>query len=68
MRLIVGDSSLRVAQLGPELLLLEEAAEHPPTEAEFQFTVDQGSRRWRVLLPEGISRDSREVRLAPIAG
>ena len=67
MRLVLLGAALRVAQLGPDYLLLEQPIDHPPTEAEFLFSVDAAQRQWRVSLPEGISKCSKRVAMQPIS-
>ena len=67
MRLLIDGQSLRVAQLGPDYLILEEKSDHPPGAAEFVFNVDTSTRSWRVQLPSGICKDSHQVPMAAIA-
>ena len=54
MRLLVNGSSLPIAQMGPDFLLLESAEAHPPATAKIVLRVDASERRWTVWLPEGI--------------
>lgn len=63
MQLLLDGAVHRVAQLGPDFLMLETSFDHPPMEADFVFAVDDNRRQWRVLLPDGISRNSARVRL-----
>ena len=53
--------SIPVAQLGPDFLLPDAPADHPPGPARILLRVDQSERRWDVHLPNGISRTSKRV-------
>ena len=64
MRLLVNGSSIPVAQMGPDFLILESAAEHPPTDATIELRIDASERRWKVRLPHGLSNTSRTVAIA----
>jgi hypothetical protein len=66
MRLVLTDGrELPVAQLGPDFVILEHAAELPPsTHAEMILHVDDSERRWPVTLPNGIKAESLRVRIA----
>ena len=61
MRLLVNGSSIPVAQMGPDFLVLETATEHPPTDATIELRIDASERRWKVRLPHGLSGTSRTV-------
>lgn len=67
MRLLVGDHSLPVAQLGPDFVLLESPADHPPADACMVLRVDQSERSWNVRLPQGISTHTKRVAIAASA-
>jgi hypothetical protein len=67
MSLLVDGNSLPVAQLGPDFLLLDTVADHPPCDAVVKLRVDDIERQWRVRLPEGISPVSDRVKLALFA-
>ena len=56
-----GGHSIPVAQLGPDFLLLDTPADHPPGLASISLRVDQSERQWNVLLPNGISSTSKRV-------
>jgi hypothetical protein len=64
MRLVVNGSSISITQMGPDFLFVESACDYPPGEATIVLRVDDSERRWRVRLPEGISRNSTRVVLA----
>ena len=64
MRLLVNDLSLSVAQMGPDFLLLDAPADHPPTDARVVMQVDQSERTWNVHLPHGISAGTKRVTIA----
>jgi hypothetical protein len=64
MHLSFDGVSVRVAQLGPDFLLLESVTSHPPCDANITMRVDQSERSWNVRLPNGISSDSKRVVIA----
>ena len=64
MQLVVNGSTLSIAQLGPDFLLLRDTMDHPPAEATIIVRVDANERRWTVNLPEGLTKASDRVRLA----
>ena len=64
MRLLVNGTSLPVAQLGPDFLLLKAPIDHPPSDATVILCLDENERRWQVRLPEGIVARSRRVTFA----
>ena len=66
IRLVVNGSSIAVAQMGPDFLLVDEPINYPPGEASVVLQVDQSERRWNVRLPEGISAESKRVAIAAI--
>jgi hypothetical protein len=59
--LFIDGSWLRVAELGPDFLILREGAEHPPCDAVIKLRVEDVERRWTVRLPQGISSGSDRV-------
>jgi|SRR5271166_5198439 len=61
--LLIDGNWLRVAQLGPDFLILREGAEHSPCDAVIKLRVDDVERHWTVRLPEGISSGSDRVML-----
>ena len=64
MRLLVNGSSIAVAQMGPDFLLVDAPINHPPGNASLILQVDQSERRWDVHLPDGISAASKRVAIA----
>jgi hypothetical protein len=62
IHLLINGKSLPVAQLGPDFLMLEEVADHPPCDAVVKLRVDNKERQWSVRLPQGIA--ARRVTLA----
>ena len=67
MRLLLNGSSIRVAQMGPDFLILESGTEHPPTDATIELRIDASERCWKVRLPDGISPTSRTVAISRVA-
>lgn len=55
MQLFVNGHVLKIAQLGPRFLMLDQPIEHPPADAEILMSVDGKEERWCVHLPDGIS-------------
>jgi len=64
MRLLVNGSSIAVAQMGPDFLLVDAPINHPPGNASLILQAGQSARRWNVHLPEGISAASKRVAIA----
>lgn len=64
MRLLVNGSTIAVAQMGPDFLLVDAPINHPPGNASLVLQVDQSERRWNVHLPDGISAASKRVAIA----
>ncbi|MHB8521215.1 MAG: hypothetical protein ACYDH9_10705 [Limisphaerales bacterium] len=67
MRLLVNGCSIAVVQMGPDFLLVEAPINHPPGDASVVLQVDQNERRWNVLLPNGISAESKRIAIAASA-
>jgi hypothetical protein len=62
--LIFSGHSIPVAHLGPDFLLLDAPADHPPGPASILLRVDQSERRWDIRLPDGISAASKRVAIS----
>jgi hypothetical protein len=67
MRLLVGERSVPVVQLGPDFLLVGEPVDLPPGEASMVMQVDGSESRWRVFLPDGISAATNRVAIMAAA-
>lgn len=67
MRLLVGNRSVPVVQLGPDFLLVGEPVDLPPGEACMVMQVDESESRWKVFLPDGISAGSNQVAIMAAA-
>ena len=65
MELRLNGTVLAVSHLGPDFLILGEAVDHPPTQAEMIMSVDGHQSRWPVQLPAGVSTASRRTRILP---
>jgi hypothetical protein len=50
--------------MGSDFLFVESPTDHPPCEGSIVLRIDESESRWKVRLPEGISRESRRVVLA----
>jgi hypothetical protein len=61
MQLLLSGTSLSIAQLAPDFIILDQSAEHPPTEGEILLHIDGNESRWRVFLPEGIQRGQEKT-------
>lgn len=66
MRLLVNGSSLAVAQMGPDFLLVDAPVDQPPGNASLILQVDQSECRWNVRLPDGISAASKWITIASL--
>lgn len=64
MRLLVNGSSIVVAQMASDFLLVDNPINHPPGHASLVLQVDQSKRRWDVLLPDGMSAANKRVAIA----
>lgn len=64
MRLLVNGSSIAIAQMGPDFLLVDAPINHPPGHGSLVLQVDLSERRWVVHLPEGMSVTSKRVAIA----
>jgi hypothetical protein len=55
---------LRVAQLGPDFLVLQESIDHAPDDADIEMSIDGQQSRWPVRLIEGVATSVRKTRIA----
>ncbi len=64
MQLLLNGTSISIAQLGPDFVILDAVVEQqPPADAEILLRVDESERRLTVFLPEGIGRERKKVRI-----
>lgn len=61
MQLSLNGHTFRIAQMGPNFLVLADTLDHPPTDAEIIMTVDGDTHRWIVRLPNGLHSGEKEV-------
>lgn len=61
MRLLLDGNSIRVEQLGPDFIIINNPFDHPPTDASLVLEVDDSKRMWNVRLPHGISAASNRI-------
>jgi len=61
MHLVVNGHSLRIGQMGPNFLLLDDVIDHPPASAEIILSVDGKAERWTVRLPNGIHSGEKHI-------
>jgi len=64
MRLFINGVSIGITHMGPDFVLVESPADHPPGEASIFLKVDDSESQWKVGLPQGISKTSKRVALA----
>lgn len=64
MHLSLNGHTLRIGQLGPEFIILDDVVDHPPGQAEITMSIDGRVRRWNVQLPDGISAGETVTRIA----
>jgi hypothetical protein len=55
---------LRIAQLGPDFLILTDPIDHPPVDAEIAMSIDGHESRWPVRLDNGLSAAERRTRIS----
>jgi hypothetical protein len=61
-------TSMPIAKMGPDYIVLNSASDYPPCEATIEMRVDDSESRWNVRLPNGIPAGSKRVALgAPMA-
>jgi hypothetical protein len=64
MQLVFNGTSIPIAQMGPDYIVVNSAGDHPPCDASIILKVDESERRWDVHLPDGISAGSKRVALS----
>jgi len=65
MWLFINGASLGITHMGPDFVLVESTEDFPPGIASIFLKVDDSENRWNVTLPNGISKASNRVALAP---
>jgi hypothetical protein len=63
MQLQIGADAHAVAQITPSMLIMREPTDLPACSAEMVMTIDGRESRWTIVLPDGASKDSVEVRI-----
>jgi hypothetical protein len=66
MHLSLNGHVLKIAQLGPNFLVLKNATDHPPVDAEIAMCIDGQEDRWRVHLPEGTKSEQRKTAISKV--
>lgn len=62
MLLLIDGVSLRIAQMGPEFIVVDADRAHASGQASVRMRVDDSEREWDVYLPQGIAAGgSQEV-------
>src|SRR5437660_6991460 len=64
MYLYVNGQVFAIGQLGPDFMILDDPADHPPTEAEIALSIDGRVQRWHVQLPDGVRAGNPRTRIA----
>jgi hypothetical protein len=63
MRLVLNGTTFAISQMGPDFLLVNNPAAHPPGRGRIDLQVDDARRSWEVLLPQGITAGCERVPL-----
>jgi len=66
IQLNVNGLSVPVAQLAPDFIILQQAVNHPPAEAELVLRVDESEHRRIVFLPDGLRDDLVRIPIVPV--
>ena len=66
MVLRIGERNIRVAQMGPNFLILKEETEHSPTTGVVTLDVDGRVREYPVFLRNGIVLTSKRVEVEKV--
>jgi len=62
LRLLIDDQCLRIAQVGPNTLILRDQLDTATTSATLIITVDGNERRQAIVLPQGLSSKQESYR------
>jgi hypothetical protein len=67
MSLAVNGHDFSIAAIGPDIVVLRDAIDHPPAEAEITMSIDGHRQQWRVELIDGIvaGREDTRIRRCP---
>lgn len=63
MHLVVDGARLKLAQLGPDFLILAEPAACRQQHAEIALEVDAIEERWKIDLPDGLAAAGQRTRI-----
>ena len=63
MHVTVNGHVVKIAQLGPDFLILDGEVNHPPAQAEIAVSIDGEETRWPVYLSEGITPGQVRTRI-----
>jgi hypothetical protein len=64
MHLSVNGHVLKIGQLAPNFVILQESIAHPPAQAEIFMSVDGHESRWQVFLVNGITPAESKTAIA----
>jgi hypothetical protein len=64
MHLTVNGQIVRIGQLGPDFLILDNPPELPPSKGEITVSIDGRLQTWSVRLPDGVSAAKVMTRIA----
>jgi hypothetical protein len=64
MQLNFNGTSIPIAKMGPDYIVVDSDRNHPPCEATIELRIDDSESRWNVRLPNGISAGSNRTALA----
>ncbi len=57
---------LPIAQLGRDFIVLRNAVNHPPAEAEIALSIDGEESCWPVCLAEGVTMNQQKTRITRV--
>jgi hypothetical protein len=66
MELYLNGFVLSIGQLGPGFILVDDAPDHPPANAEIALSIDGDESRWTVHLPDGLVAGRRRTRICKV--
>ena len=64
MHLSVNGQTIKIGQLGPTFIILDNAPELAPSQGEITMSIDGSVRQWGVSLPDGISPARVKTRIS----